>query len=153
MNGDKTMKALFAQQRAQIIHMKAVTPRLIPDSYAYAWINGVYPFFSDSENGIPDYPHENFSEHFRISAQFGLEVFKYIDGRILEEKKIPTFYELEERFGGIESRDELVHICRYTYLDGRFDSGEWLKMTLSMDSPCEAGQIAKKFDENDLFII
>lgn len=79
LNNEKIMNALFAQQRAQIIHIKRLTPDLLPDSYVYAWMTGLYPFLHDGDYSVPDYPHENFSNHFKVSSEFATEVINYLD--------------------------------------------------------------------------
>ncbi|ODS04589.1 hypothetical protein [Vibrio scophthalmi] len=152
MSNDKIMKALFAQQRAQIIHIKQLTPDLLPNSYVYAWMKGLYPFFHDGDYSVPDYPHENFTEQFNVSAEFGMEVIRYLNELWLHDKS-PTFYELEDRFGGKDSRSELLHICHYAYLDGRFDERLWDALLTKMEHPSEASLIISEFNGNDLYIL
>ncbi|MUK39681.1 hypothetical protein GNP82_19290 [Aliivibrio fischeri] len=152
MANDTLIKALFAQQRAQIIYMKSMNADIMSDSYVYAWIHGLYPVFQDGDHSVPDRPHENFSEYFNISAQFTMEVIKYLDELWLEDKS-PTFYELEDRFGGKSNRCELINICRYSYLDGRFDERLWNALLTKMKHPSEAFSITSDFNENDLYIL
>lgn len=152
MNNDKIMNALFAQQRTQIIHIKRLTPDLLPNSYVYAWMKGLYPFLHDGDYSVPDYPHENFSEHFKVSNEFATEVINYLDDRWLNNNS-PTFYELEDQFGGKSSRAELLHICRYAYLDGAFDERLWDALLTKMKHPSEASLITSEFNENSLYIL
>lgn len=148
---EQMMKALFAQQRAQIIFMKAQQPDLIPDSYAHAWLNGLYPFFHDGDHSVPDRPHENFGDYFLVSAEFGLKVIKYLD-KLWMAGNSPTFYELEDAFGGRDVRSELLSVCRYCYLDNRFNDDLWNALLTPMECPSEAGWITDKLAENELYL-
>ncbi|CAK2945262.1 Dnd system-associated protein 4 [Vibrio crassostreae] len=152
MSNEILMKALFAQQRAQIIFMKSMNADLMSNAYVYAWMHGVYPVFQDGDNSVPDRPHESFSEHFVVSAEFTMEVIKYLDDLWLEDNS-PTFYELEDRFGGKSNRCELLNICRYAYLDGRFDERLWDALLTKMKHPSEARSLNADFNEDDLYII
>ncbi|MHA2878172.1 hypothetical protein ACXZ7R_17520 [Vibrio campbellii] len=148
---EQMMKALFAQQRAQIIFMKAQQPDLISDAYAHAWLNGVYPFLHDGDDSVPDYPHENFSDYFNASAEFGLRVLNYL-ADLWDEDNCPTFYELEGALGGREVRAKLINICRYIRLDNRFDSNMWETLTRSPDCPAESSTLIRQFSLNELYI-
>ncbi|HGS5690458.1 hypothetical protein QGM67_19705 [Vibrio cholerae] len=152
MSNETLMKALFAQQRAQIIFMKSMKPDLMPDSYVYAWIHGIYPVFHDGDRSVPDRPHENFAEHFVVSKNFTMEVIKHLDDLWLQGNS-PTFYELEDRFGGKNNRCELLNICRYAYLDGRFDKQLWDTLLTKMKHPSEASFLTTEFNDSDLYIL
>ncbi len=152
MSHETIMKALFAQQRAQIIFMKSMNPDLISNSYVYAWMHGVYPVFQDGDYSVPDRPHENFAEHFVVSAEFTMEVINYLDDLWTKDNS-PTFYELEDQFGGKSNRCKLLSICRYAYLDGGFDERLWNALLTKMKHPSEAGSLTADFNDDDLYIL
>ncbi|EID4334154.1 TPA: hypothetical protein ACMDO2_004476 [Vibrio parahaemolyticus] len=150
-NSEALLKALFVQQRLQLIQIKLDHPHLIPNSYIFAWIEGVYPIFHDGDYSVPDKPHENFTSHFITSKSFAWDVIKHLDELWLSDK-CPTFYELEDSFGGREVRSELIAICRYAYLDGKFDNKLWSALLAKMSHPSEAGFITDSFQDNELYI-
>ena len=145
------MKALFAQQRAQIIQMRASGTGVIDDAYAYAWVGGLYPVNHDSDYSVPDRPHENFRDYFLVTDDFANDVIKYLDDRWLD-KKCPTFYELEDHYGGRDKRSDLVKVCRYCYLGGAFDKVLWDALRTPTEHPAEATGINREFSDSDLYV-
>jgi hypothetical protein len=152
MDSEQIKKALFAQQRAQIMQIKSLAPDLIPNSYAYAWSKGLYPFFHDGDYSVPDYPHENFKELFKVGEEFAMQVINYMDQLWLDNNP-PTFYELEREFGGKSRRCELIHICRYAFLNGGFDDELWDALLTKMQHPSEAQGITRDFCDRDFSIL
>lgn len=115
-------------------------------------MHGIYPIFHDGDYSVPDRPHENFKEYFIVSADFVNQVLVYLDELWLANNS-PTFYELESHFGGKDKRSALLGICRYLYLDGRFDDKLWDALLTQMKHPTEARFITSDIDEADLYIL
>ncbi|MGH1428727.1 MAG: hypothetical protein ACRBEE_12360 [Arenicella sp.] len=145
------MRALFAQQRAQIIEMKASGNGVIDDAYALAWIDGMYPYYHDEDSSVPQKPHENFKEFFIISGDFVKQVVEFLDEKWLKNNS-PTFYELEDKFGGKNNRSKLITICRYCYMKRMFDDKLWKALITPMKFPSEAGNLTSSLDENELWL-
>lgn len=137
------MKALFAQQRAQIIYMHATKPELISASYAHAWTVGMYPVSHDGDSSVPDMPHENFEKYFITKREFVDEVTSYLDDLWMKHES-PGFYDLEAKFGGKSNRSKLLNICRYHYLQGLFDDVLW--DALRANSPSEGSGIVRDYE-------
>ena len=152
MSDDIVMRALFSQQRAQIIFMRSVNKEVIPDAYAYAWVCGVYPVSHDGDDSVPQRPHQSYEKYFIVSKNFATEVLDYLDDCWMSGNS-PTFYELEDKFGGRCVRSKLIHICRYAYLEGAFDDRLWNALLKPMQYPTEAGSIASEFKDSELYIL
>lgn len=140
----KEVKILFNLQRFQILQTKLnpMTSNLIPDSYAYAWYVGLYPFRNDSDL------HEDLEDYFCISRSFANKVTSYAD-REWCNKKYYTYYEYENKFGGKAVRDHLIAIFRYMFLSDTFDEEFWNILLRSQEHPIEASSITSKF--NDIY--
>lgn len=149
MSSDIHMKVLFTQMRVQILHMKASTPNLIDNAYAYAWENSIYPTFHDYDESVPDMAHENFGEQFLVSKAFVDEVIRALD-EDHGKGRSPTFYELETKFGGKGDRMSLIKICRYSYLFGAFSNDLWESLLKPTEHPAEAGNFRKEYKISDI---
>ena len=149
MSDSVFMDILFAQQRERVIFMKSMSESIYHDAYAYAWANGVHPALHASDYSTADRIHEFFSEHFLISKEFVDEVLIYMDDLSLKGKP-PTFYELEESFGGRCERTSLVKICRYIYLNNTFDKSTFDALLEEGKHPSEAANIASRFTIDEL---
>ncbi|AXR06661.1 hypothetical protein [Salinimonas sediminis] len=154
MSEQRIMQALFNQQRLQIkslgVHHDEYT-----DAYLYAWEEGVYPFFNDTDGSVPPMPHECYEEFFKIKKEHVKKVLFFLDEKWLE-KAVPTFWELEDEFGGKwreeYGRSALIGICRYAFLRGSFDKSFWKKLLTPMQHPSEASYICQPFDrQNEIF--
>lgn len=122
--------------------MHATQPELVHPSYAHAWTVGMYPVLHDGDSSVPDMPHENFEEYFIISREFINKVSTYLDG-LWMKKESPSFYDLEDEFGGRDNRLALIDICRYHYFFGNFNDELW--DALRANSPAEAIGITQKY--------
>ncbi|MEI9750308.1 hypothetical protein V5085_05145 [Moellerella wisconsensis] len=157
MSEHNILLALFTQQRIQVLHL-GIHHDSYPDAYIYAWESGVYPFLSDSDGSIPNRPHEPYSDFFQVSKEKGEFLIKRLDDAWLAKERI-TFYGLEDelniRYGNSEwSRSDLLHLCKYFYLDGRFDNDFWKTLTTNGECPTEAHNIMYTFDKNsDIYFI
>ncbi|QIE97727.1 hypothetical protein G5574_12475 [Pantoea stewartii] len=158
MNESQIMKALFAQQRIQVMHI-AKHHDEFTDSYLYAWESGVYPFLNDTDGSVPGMPHESYEEFFKISRKKGEYLLKRLDDAWLAKEEL-TFYKLEDElevrsgYGGDWDRSDLLHLCRYFYLDNRFDDSLWKNVCKNMECPAEAHFITDKFDRTkDIFFM
>ena len=142
MYNDTMMRALFAQQRTQILYIKSTAPHMVSDAYAYAWKAGVYPLFQDKDYSIPHMPHASFKEQFLVSPQLCKEVTDYLD-LLWGDLNSRTLYELENKFGGKDNRSQILAICRYAYLDGFGDEILWGSVLNQDKRPTEARDITQ----------
>ena len=127
MSEERLMQAMFNQQRLQVMSL-GVHHDVYSDAYLYAWSEGVYPFYEDTDGSVYQMPHEVYEGFFQQSKAKVDILSKYLDDMWMK-KKVPTFYELENRFntrGRDEwSRIDLIHICRYLFLQDSFDGHFW----------------------------
>lgn len=115
-------------------------------AYAYAVANDIYPLFQSAhspEEGIID----PFYDCYRTSEADISKILNYVDGEWLEGR-LYSFYELEDHFGGKDSRVKLIQVLRYAYLDGRFDEELWDK--LISWAPIEAKSVVRELSEWDI---
>jgi len=115
------LKALFAQQRVQIMDLRLADSPLISDSYAYAWQAGVYPIGHDTDDSVPWLPHQSFED---VSKDYIEKVSIYLDDLWIASNS-PTFDDMELHFGGKAERVKLTSVCRYFYLCGDFNNKLW----------------------------
>ncbi|PCI58871.1 MAG: hypothetical protein COB35_12700 [Gammaproteobacteria bacterium] len=156
MSEQRIMQALFNQQRLQIMGL-GVHHNEYDDGYLYAWESGVYPWFSDTDGSVNQMPHECYAEFFKVKKETVQNVLNYLDEKWLA-KDIPTFYELEERFGGKwdeeNGRIALLVICRYAFLSRRFDKTLWDKLLKPMQHPSEASSICSPLKrDSDIYFM
>lgn len=157
MSEHNLMAALFVQQRIQIMHI-AKHHDEFTDAYLYAWEAGVYPFLSDTDGSVPKMPHEPYEDFFIVSEEKGEYLLKRLDDAWLAKEKL-TFYGLEDelnvRSGSSDwNRSELLHLCRYFYLDRRFDAQFWDTLTTNGECPSEAHSIKNQFDrDQDIYFM
>ena len=149
MSDQQILSALFIQQRIQILHL-GVHHNTYTNAYLYAWESSVFPFLSDTDGSVPLQPHEPYSDFFRVSKSKCEFLSKRLDDAWLAKEKI-TFYGLEDELkvnAGTSgwSRSDLLHICRYLYLDKCFDKEFWNTMTTNGECPAEAHSITNSFD-------
>lgn len=149
MSEQKIMKALYNQQRLQILSL-GVHHKEYSDSYLFAWYTGVYPLFEDTDGSVTEMPHEVHSSCFRITKEKVDHLTKLLDDAWIT-KAVPTFYELERDLGvqysGEWSRMELINICKYLYLKGdSWDEDFWSTLLKPQQYPSEARSIIRKFD-------
>lgn len=147
MDIDNLMRALFVNQRLQILNLA----EKLPSSYVYAWENGVYPTAEDGDYSIPDRPHEPFADYFITSRGQVDEVLDYLDKRWMENDS-PSFYEMENHFDGHCERGALKHICRYAYLENMFDDKLWTALLAPGKHP-GVQTIIKEYSQNDLYLL
>ncbi|WP_108700555.1 hypothetical protein [Phytobacter sp. SCO41] len=150
MENKQIMLALFAQQRIQVMHI-AKHHDEFTDAYLYAWESGVYPLLSDTDGSVPTMPHEAFAELFITDRSKGEFLLKRLDDAWMAKEEL-TFYKLEDELnvhGGYATewtRSDLLHLCRYFYLDNRFDDALWKNICKNMECPTEAHFIMDDFN-------
>ncbi|HIG8798078.1 TPA: hypothetical protein ACYEOW_003647 [Raoultella terrigena] len=151
MDEKNILAALYIQQRIQILHI-AKHHNQFTNSYIYAWYKGVCPFLSDTDNSVPAMPHEPYSEFFNVSREKGEVLLKRLDDADLSKEYL-TFYQLEDEFntrGRSEwDRTDLLHLCRYFYLDNRFSAELWKKLATPSECPTEAYSITREFERTE----
>ena len=112
-------------------------------SFVYAIANDVFPYFHNTHipnEGIID----PYYDCYKIKYDEIHKILTYIDSEWLE-KRLYSFYDLEEHFGGRDRRVALIDVLRYTYLDRRFDGELWEK--LISWAPAEASSITSDLTE------
>ncbi|ROP56172.1 hypothetical protein EDF81_3722 [Enterobacter sp. BIGb0383] len=144
------MESLFIQQRLQVLHIGKHHGEF-GDAYLYAWESGVYPVMSDTDGSVPRRPHELYADFF-VTSQYKVSfLLKRLDDA-WHKKEDLTFYGLEDELG-VRSfssdgwdRSDLIHICRYLYLDGCFDKNFWDTLLENGKCPSEALSLASDLD-------
>ncbi|PXW53756.1 hypothetical protein DFO55_11123 [Grimontella sp. AG753] len=150
MDKNEIMNALFIQQRLQILHIGKYHGEF-GDAYLYAWESGVYPLMSDTDGSVIRNPHELYAPYFTKPREKVEFLLKHLS-EAWRKKSGLTFYDLEDELGvrGYAShgwdRGDLIHICRYLYLDGCFDENFWNTFTENGKCPSEALSLASDFD-------
>lgn len=146
-----TGKALFNLQRFQILQTKLnpQTSHLIPDAYAFAWSEKLFPFFDESDL------HSQYEEHFSITKKQVDVITKYSDDEWMS-KKYHHFNHYLDYFRGhgiSPSIDKhvLISTFRYMYLRGGFDPKFW--ESLLAQSPFEANVIVSDFNPDYIYIV
>lgn len=142
------VEALFQQLRLQIMHL-GIHHNKFTDAYLYAWSEGVYPYFEDTDGSVLKMPHETFPDSFLITKECIEELFIFLRKK-WDDKSVPTFYELEDTYLSIFDRDVLVNVCRYIYLQrNTFDEDFWVRLIAPMEHPSEAQYVVSVFDRED----
>jgi hypothetical protein len=155
MNEVKEM--LFLNQKFNILKLKTDPNSLknVTDSYAYAWYNGVYPFFEDSAEW-----HKPYAEFFNVTEEMMDDLSKHFDDAWTAGNKF-SFYDLESHYGisgtshpgVVWDRMQLVFACRYMYLNDAFDDSMWDALCENMKCPSEAHSIRREFKIDDLYFL
>lgn len=119
--------------------------QFISDAYLYAWEADVYPFDSRAKWHAP------FETSFLVTKEMIAELSEYLDGRWHRKQKIPTFYELEDRYGVRHGRTAwdrhaLIVALRYMWLCNHFDKRFWDALMAPMEHPSEASGVTREFD-------
>lgn len=151
------MGALFIQQRVQILHLGKNYAEF-SDAYLYAWDSGVYPLMSDTDGSVPRRPHEPYAKFFTTSKNKVEFLLKRLDDAWLKKEEL-TFYDLEDELG-VRSfssvgwdRSDLIHVCRYLYLDGCFDNKFWETLIENGKCPSEALSLTSELErDSDIYI-
>lgn len=147
-------KTIFNLQRFQILQTKLnpATTNLIPNDYAYAWYQRLYPLLE--ENNL----HEDLQTYFSITKEQVDEITGYADREWLE-KRYYNFYEYEKYYNcrvnpvmGI-SRSTLISVFRYMFLRDSFDQQFWDKLLEPMQHPIEASGITRDFDISYIYLV
>lgn len=150
----KNNKPIFNLQRFQILQTKLnpETSHLIPDSYAYAWYQKLFPLLDDCEL------HEDLEECFDITKEQVDIISKRADSEWLE-KRYYTFYEYEDFFDvrysneNNISRHTLIATFRYLYLHGTFDDVFWKTLIKPMEHPSEASLVTSDFKSDYIYLV
>lgn len=152
MSENSLLGAMFIQQRIQVMHIGKHYGEF-SDSYLFAWESGVYPFLSDTDGSVPSKPHEPYADFFQTSKEKGEFLIKHLDDAWRTQEKL-TFYALEDQLinsGNFLnwSRSDLLDLCRYFYLDRRFDEAFWQTMITPMQCPVEAYGVIGELDRSN----
>jgi hypothetical protein len=143
---EKLGKAMFNLTRFQVLQTKlnSQLEKNVPDYYAYAWDEELYPFLDSSPL------HEDLKDYFKITKEQVDQISKYADSEWLE-KRLHTFYQYEDYFKarhndeGEITRSVLISVFRYLYLHNCFDEKFWKKLLTPPEYPTEAGGITREY--------
>lgn len=156
MNDNDLLGALFVQQRMQILHIGKHHEEF-SDAYLYAWESGVHPIMSDTDGSVPRRPHEPYAKYFTTSKEKVEFLLTRLDDAWRKKDGL-TFYDLEDELGARSfsskgwDRCDLLHICRYLYLDGCFDDEFWSSFIENGKCPSEALSLTSNFDrQSDIY--
>lgn len=150
---EKHGKAIFNLQRFQILNTKIneTTNVLIPNSYAYAWYEKLFPFLDDYDL------HYDLEEYFEIKKEKVDSISLWAD-KLWRDKKYQTFYEYENYYRYQKKdleiyRHDLIATFRYLFLSETFDDIFWKTLIKPEEHPTEASRIIKDFSINELYLI
>ncbi|QED69700.1 hypothetical protein FTV92_03275 [Escherichia coli] len=152
MSENELKKAMFIQQRLQILHLGKHYDEF-SDSYVYAREADVYPFLQDGDGSIPTRPHEIYEEFFGTSKNKAKKIYDRLC-KAWHDREALTFYKLESEYGVTSSsmhgwtRSDLLHICRYLYLEGCFDKDFWETLLENGKCPSEALYLSDEFNRD-----
>lgn len=148
MNNDLTLLAQYENRKLFLKINYRVHGELcgLDQAFVFAIANDVFPIFHHTHipnEGIID----PYFDLYKVKESDFKEVLYFMDNEMLE-KRLYTFYDIEDKFGGRDRRCELIDMFRYTYLDRRFDQKFW--DYLLSRAPAEAGHICDKFSDCEL---
>ena len=107
----------------------------------YALENDCYPFFHEEFN--------DFKNEFSIKENEQIEFYSFID-QIIEKKQYKTFYDIESKFGGKQSRINIIKMLKYAMLTNRFKDDDFQKNLFEEGQyPIETKTIIKDYTEED----
>lgn len=138
MEDNQLQKAMFHQQRLQILHL-AVHYEEFNLDYAYAWSEGIYPVTYDTDDSVLDRPHELYEDCFLLGKEMANKVFNYLCDK-WHGAGFPSFDELDQEFPTIETYT-LIKFCRFLYMNSTFDDVAWSKLLNPAKSPGHANSI------------
>ena len=151
MSVTPVLKALYQLHRTQILlHAKDNDGQYqFPDAFLYAVAHHVYPMWHQSWDDDDNDPFESL---YHTKKEFIEDVMEYVDNLWHQQKTIPSFYQLEEKYGR-ECRISLIHSFRYCYLNGGFDEKFFSQLLDHQNYPVEASGICKPFNDDELSIL
>jgi hypothetical protein len=121
----------------------------LPAAYLYALDERMFPYFHQNWCAGED----PFLPCYQVSKDFVTEVVEELDRLWLAtDEQVPTFYELEEKYGR-GKRAELIDVVRYSYLNGGFDAAFYERILTPMEHPTEASGICREFQPCDIYHI
>ncbi|MCB1225592.1 MAG: hypothetical protein KDK99_07285 [Verrucomicrobiales bacterium] len=142
------LTALFELHRHQVIFSPRNEQQRRPfsDAFVFAVANRLSPVFNDEWHGAEADPYE---DCYKVSSDFINKLLGDLDKTWLEQKPIPTFYEIERSLGR-EHRMAIIDTLRYSFLNGQFDAPFW--SAILQDCPSEAKSITKPFSDSDIYM-
>ena len=145
------LKALYQLHRTQILlHAKTNDGQYqFPEAFLYAIAYHVYPMWHQSWHDDDDDPFEPL---YHTKKEFIEDLMKYVDGLWIQQKPIPSFYQLEEKYGR-EHRASLIHGFRYSYLNRGFDKKFFSQLLDHPNYPSEASGICEPLKDHELSIL
>jgi len=142
-------KALYEIYRNQILLNVLANPDsgTFPTAFVYAVYKRTFPYFHHSDDDV-----DPFEGCYKVEREFMSEVIGALDALWLKGEPIPTFYKLEEEFGGKEVRGSLIRTLRYSRLNDGFDDAFYGAILAPMHHPIEASSIIEPFRVSDLLL-
>jgi hypothetical protein len=123
------------------------------EAVGFAWANRIFPSLHD------DRVATEFENDFDVSAEQVDEVIKLLDDDDLATKAL-DFYGVEAVFTSspgnpaMLDRMQLINVMRYFFLDNRFDSAFWSRMTMPGSGPSESQSMNRPFNpDRDLVAV
>jgi len=145
------LKALYQIHRYQIL-LNAKSPDgeyRFPEAYLYSVANDIYPLWHQSWHTSENDP---FEELYHTNKEFIYSVMTYVDELWLAKKDLPSFYDLEEKYGR-DNRSLLIHAFRYCFLNRGFDETVYKALFGESSHPSEAAGICMEFKDYELALI
>jgi len=139
---------LFELMRFQVMSasLQEGSRQRLDDAYVYAWSKGIYPVQHEAASA-----HKPFKELFQYSEMQVDQVADFLDDHSIKNMPL-TFYQLEDSFGGKDSRIMLLLICRYLFLSKLFGDEFWSDLIKNGQCPAEAHGLTRPFNrDTDLF--
>ncbi len=120
----------------------------VHSAYYYAVSERMFPYFHEHWCSGDD----PFEDVYRIKKEFIEDVVTYVNKLWIDQEPIPTFYDLEKKYGR-ENRSELINIFRYCYLNGGFDEAFYRSLLEPMQHPTEASGLCRNLDSHDFLLV
>lgn len=144
------LRAAYETYRAQIM-LNGIDHEgklRIDPAYYYAVSVRMFPYFHTHWCDGSD----PFAEIYSIGQEFMDEVITYVDALWVQGNPIPSFYELEDKFGR-DQRSALILIFRYCYLNEGFSPEFYSSLLAPSAHPTEASIISLEISKHDCLLV
>jgi hypothetical protein len=144
------LRAAYETYRAQIM-LNGIDHEgklRINPAYYFAVSVRMFPYFHTHWCNDPD----PFAEIYSIGQEFMDGVITYVDALRVQGNPIPSFYELEDKFGK-DQRSDLIQIFRYCYLNKEFSPEFYSSLLAPSAYPTEASIILLEISKHDCLLV
>lgn len=130
---------------ARLLMVRAARDKEIDEATGFAWAHRIYPMLAASPVA------EAFKADFETSTDEVDAVLKAIDKIADANDQKVGFYDLSDALNvghgrGEMTRGQLINICRYIFLDRRFNAEVWESLVEVGSGPVESQGVANPFD-------